>query len=456
MKKALVIVVFAVLLLGLLVVEATYCRDHDFRVYYLAGRAALRGADLYSPDIYADAVWSEYRCSPAFALIFSPLSLLPQTLAAGLWTFVNMLCLFLFIAGSSYVVKRPPSGFPGWLRGRVGAALEGKVDWVILAAVALTARFWLIDLRCGQVNTFMWALTALALVCDARDKPWPAGILLGVAASSKLIPLFFVGYLILRWRWRSAAVAALTVVALWAAPALVYGWERNTEYLRGWYDLTVLYASRERFVYSLAVNQSLAAFFYKYCHVFGWDQTRAGLGPHAFEYLSRLAAALVVAPLFAAAYVIRRAERRAGGGSRAAGVASLDTLTISYTALAALLVSPVSWDTYFTLEFLSFAAIFKLAGALRSGFPRRVVVVAAVAAAALNFLTGDYLGEFGIGGFHYKLVTIGALLLCAVLIVMFINMAAAVFRRKAGAGSCTGCLDYKLGNLADAVWFNTG
>jgi alpha-1,2-mannosyltransferase len=430
-RKILIVVVAAVVVLGVVAVEAAFCRDHDFRVYYFAGRAALRGGDLYSPAIYPDGVGSLFRCSPAFALIFSPLSLIPRTPAAGLWTLINILCLSIFFAGATYLVKRPPSGFPTWLRGRVGAAWDGKVDWVILAAVVVTARFWLIDLRCGQVNTFMWALTALALVCDARDKPWPAGILLGVAASSKLIPLFFVGYFVLRWRWKAAAATALTVAVLWTAPALVYGWERNTEYLRDWYEVTVVFAHQGRFFYGVAVNQSLAAFFYKYCHVFGWDQTRTGLGPHAFEYLTRLAGALLIAPLFAAAYVLFRAGRRARGTLEAAAVASLDTLMVSYVSVAALLVSPVSWDTYFTLTFLPFAAIFTLAGALRSVVLRRAVVATALTAGALNFLTGDYLGELGIGGFRYRLVTVGALLLCVTLIVMFINKAAAFFRRTA-------------------------
>ncbi|UCH79303.1 MAG: DUF2029 domain-containing protein [Candidatus Coatesbacteria bacterium] len=432
MRKIVIVVVGAALLLAVVVIEAYYCRDHDFRVYYFAGRAALRGGDLYTEDIYPDGVGSLYRCSPAFALIFSPLSLIPQTLAAGLWTLVNILSLVLFFAGATYLVKRPASGFPAWLRGCAGAAWEGKIDWVILAAVVVTARFWLVDLRCGQVNTFMWALTALALVCDARDKPWPAGILLGVAASSKLFALFFGGYFILRGRWKAAVATGLTVAALWVAPALLYGWERNIECLRAWYDVTFIYAHLGRYFYTATANQSLAAFFYKYCHLLGWDQTRSGLGPHAFEILSRDAAMLLVAPLFGAAYVLRRAIRRAREGLKKSGLASLDTLIISYTALAALLISPVSWDTYFTLEFLPFAAIFKLAGGLSSRLLRTLTVAMAAVAAALNFLTGDYLGEFGIRGSQYRLVTVGALILCAVLIVIFVNMAATSFRRNAG------------------------
>lgn len=115
-------------------------------------------------------------------------------------------------------------------------ALAGTINWDLVAVAA----------------------TALALLAWARERPWVAGLLIGLGAAAKLYPAFLLGpILVLAWRdrrFRPALAATGTAAAAWLAvnlPVMVAypgGWalfyrfnqERPAEFGSFWYAMQVI------------------------------------------------------------------------------------------------------------------------------------------------------------------------------------------------------------------------
>jgi alpha-1,2-mannosyltransferase len=141
---------------------------------------------------------------PPFAAVLAlPLALVPFGVAGWLWTALQ-------VAATAAIVW-----YAGWrLIHRTGA-------WAPLTLAVLTApMLWLHPvsdgIRFGQVNAFM----VLACLMDLRrPRPGllrrvPPGVLVGLAMSIKLTPGVFVIHYLVNRRWREAATAVGTAVAV--------------------------------------------------------------------------------------------------------------------------------------------------------------------------------------------------------------------------------------------------
>ncbi len=160
----------------------------DLIVYQHAGRAVLEGLPVRES---ADAVTGLPFTYPPFAAVaMVPLALLPEWLAAALWTGASVGAL----AGVVVVVRRAlDRPAPGWL-----------VALVTCGALAMEP-VWQ-NLTFGQVNVLLMLAVLVDLVRPARR--W-SGVLVGIAAGVKLTPLVFVVLLVLVGRRSAAGRAAL-------------------------------------------------------------------------------------------------------------------------------------------------------------------------------------------------------------------------------------------------------
>jgi alpha-1,2-mannosyltransferase len=155
-----------VVIVGAVVAGAFSGGFTDLFVYQHGGRAVLDGLPIYS---LPDPVTGLYFSYPPFAaVIMAPLALLPTWLAAAVWT------------GS-------------WL-----AAL------LTVGALALEP-VWQ-NFTFGQINLLLMLAVMIDLV--RPEKRW-SGLLMGIAAGVKLIPLVFVVLLVLVGRRAAAGRAAL-------------------------------------------------------------------------------------------------------------------------------------------------------------------------------------------------------------------------------------------------------
>jgi alpha-1,2-mannosyltransferase len=174
----------------------------DVEVYREAGVSLLTGRPVYAAMTEPPQLLP-FTYPPFAAFLAIPLAFVPFGVAGWLWTVLQV------VATTAIV------WYAGWrLIHRAG-------PWLPLALAGLTApMLWLHPvsdgIRFGQVNAFM----VLACLMDLRrPRPGllrrvPPGVLVGLAMSIKLTPgVFVIHYLVCR-RWREAATAVGTAVAV--------------------------------------------------------------------------------------------------------------------------------------------------------------------------------------------------------------------------------------------------
>jgi len=167
----------------------------DFAVYTLGAHHLVDGT-LYSVSL-ASVPHLPFTYPPIAALAFVPLASLPAQVGQVVWALVNMASLLAMIALSLRAVR------PELDRRRlllVSLVLVGPSTFLL--PVWLTFYF-------GQVNLVLCALILADLtgVVGSGARHLPRGVLLGLTAAVKLIPLVFIPYLFVTRQVRAAWVA---------------------------------------------------------------------------------------------------------------------------------------------------------------------------------------------------------------------------------------------------------
>jgi alpha-1,2-mannosyltransferase len=169
---------------------------YDAKVYRTGATAVLRGR-----DVYASSTWPGFTYPPFAALFFVPLSLPPLAAAGVLWTAASIVCLEASV----------------WLcLGMLGVTGRPRLaSTIAVCALALWLDPISLTLLLGQVNVVVMFAVLLDLSLPDGNR-WK-GVALGVAAGIKLIPAFFIVYLVLTRRLRAAATALAAFAATVAA-----------------------------------------------------------------------------------------------------------------------------------------------------------------------------------------------------------------------------------------------
>jgi alpha-1,2-mannosyltransferase len=265
----------------------------DLSVYRYGGDSLLHGVDPYAGRASSGL---PFTYPPFAAIVFAPVSLLPDVVARALLTAVGAACLLAIVR---------------MLQRRL------RPDVVVWWPVLLTSSILLFSepiretLRFGQVNLVLTALVMADVWQFGRR--W-RGVGIGLAAAMKLTPATAGIYWLAKGNWRgvitSAATFAVTVgLGFLVAPT------GSKEY---WIDGLAFDASRIGGTAYLG-NQSLAGF------VIRW-----GGSPSALPVMRWGLSGLVLLIALATAWSLLR---RPGGEVRALGV----------VVLAGLLSSPITW-----------------------------------------------------------------------------------------------------------------
>ncbi len=163
----------------LLLVLAVYRWDElgDSHAYWLAGRSIIEGRSPYELTTGPQVPFA-YQYPPPMAQVMVPIAAV-----IGSWPFEY---LWLALMGLCLL----------WIAGR-----RPLVALALVALLPVTIEFWYRNIHLQ--------LAVLAIVAIRR---WPA--LFGVGAAVKLSPGVGLVYLAAAGRWRAAAMAALTLVAI--------------------------------------------------------------------------------------------------------------------------------------------------------------------------------------------------------------------------------------------------
>jgi len=208
-------------LLGWIWFDTWDTRQLDFAVYVLGAHHVIDG-QLYHVGL-PYAPYLPFTYPPIAALAFGPLALLPHQTAQLVWAAVNVASLFGIIVLSLRAVR------PDMDRTRV-------MLWsVVLLGPACQLDPVRLTLYFGQVNLVLCLVLLIDLTTKlgCRGRTLPRGVLVGVAAAIKLIPLVFIPYLFVTGQARAAwtAIATFVGISLLAAVlAPAVSWSYWTKY----------------------------------------------------------------------------------------------------------------------------------------------------------------------------------------------------------------------------------
>ena len=174
----------------------------DVEVYREAGVSILTGRPVYAALTEAPQLLP-FTYPPFAAVLAIPLAMMPFGAAGWLWTGLQVLATTAIVWYAGYRLIH-----------RAGT-------WMPLALALLVApMLWLHPvsdgIRFGQVNAFM----VLACLMDLREprpglvRRVPRGVLVGLAMAVKLTPGVFVVHFLVTKRWKEAATAVGTAVAV--------------------------------------------------------------------------------------------------------------------------------------------------------------------------------------------------------------------------------------------------
>jgi hypothetical protein len=208
-------------ILGALIAKGLFRHGIDFHVMYLSGERALSGVPIY---LLSDGRMP-FKYHPVWAVVFSPVSLLPEKLAYVLF---NMAMLGCWMWAASIWAR--------WL----GYDIRRPANFLILLLLALNALSSEINL--GQTNGLLFVgATKLFEWMSARPQKWfSAGILVAV-----LCALLAVFCLIRNFRSLLGMVAGAVVLHVIAAA--FFGHWLDLDLYRAWLDL-LLNQSAEQYV----------------------------------------------------------------------------------------------------------------------------------------------------------------------------------------------------------------
>ena len=162
----------------------------DLAPYLDGARLWLGGASPYAVDLPTGFVYL-----PQAVLLFAPLAVLPDPLAAGAWAAFNAL---LWVGALA-------------LLGRMLAGGDRRLAaWLLVAAAGWACAR--VTLGNGQMGIFTLAALTAALASERRGRHAMAGIALGLALTKWSLSLPFLVYFAARGRWSTLGVAALAVL----------------------------------------------------------------------------------------------------------------------------------------------------------------------------------------------------------------------------------------------------
>ena len=270
--------------------------------------------------LYTPFATEAFMYPPPAIFLFWPLNLISKTSGFFLWTLFTILCLTI-----TYYVAFTYSGF------RRGTLALGVSFW----SSAITVMIFPPMIEClawGQTSTILIALLAADfLAIEGRRK----GILTGIAAAIKLYPGIFIIFFGFQRKWRAAGTALTSFLLLVAASWIL--WPRQS---------TTFFFKRLLNGSEVTHFESYSAFSGTYESASIWSfLKRLTFLPSSLAFFLLIACSIAVLTIGLIASVrLYRASWK---------ISSLVTLLFVTS-----LLSPVSWDHYFTFTpLLLFAAV---------------------------------------------------------------------------------------------------
>lgn len=123
--------------------------------------------------------------------------------------------LFLFLISGVLVYA--------FARGMRSAGMNGRTTALFVSAATLLSYPMAFEYLRGNVEIFLFSISAFGIIAWWRKQPVLAAVLFGIAGACKVYPLVLVGLLFSERRWRAVLVAIATAVVVTLASAWAFG-----------------------------------------------------------------------------------------------------------------------------------------------------------------------------------------------------------------------------------------
>jgi len=339
----------------------------DFAVFWQAGRNFTSGSPLYH-DYLPGA--RPFKYPPFAAMVFQLLGLFPLTVAASLFSLLN---LVLWPVSILLVLKILGHVFPQRNAGLLPLGL----------AVVFSVQFWQDNFQHVQMNEAVFVLVLLGIHNYLRGKDTAAAASFVAATAIKVTPVFFLAWLLIRGRRRALVAAVVLGLAAIAVPLLFRGPATGVA------DLAEYYQG------FLAAQPGAKGCSYQSCQDLGAMVTRmmqpsenpehldyqylaAGAETERITYLALWAAVLL---LYLATLVRLRLRN-----------APLSALEFGLPILAGLLLSPITFKAHLVSLLFVYSSFLAIRPAMLSPLARRAAMVITLAIAVTGLAGRDLVG----------------------------------------------------------------
>ncbi|MEC7754174.1 glycosyltransferase family 87 protein [Roseivirga sp. UBA838] len=224
--------IYLYIILTLLSIGFTTQQAADYRIYIAAGRVMIdQRANPYADEDMVETEpdgivtpHAQYRYAPIFGIALYPISLLPKQFYIFLWLFFNA-----FLVVKTLVLFK--DFFP--------KLLDDTKAFFVVSGIALFLCIRLIgqNFELGQTTIILVFLSFYSLYLSKKNKDILAGLMLGLAIVTKIMPLVLIAYFVFRGNLKTPMYTVLWVVILVLLPALFVGWEYNNFLIKEWYGI---------------------------------------------------------------------------------------------------------------------------------------------------------------------------------------------------------------------------
>ena len=217
----------------------------DFHTYWNAGRDFFNGDHLYVTIARARAFWNP----PFAAMILQIFAIFPLKVGGGLFYFTNIILLI----ASIYLTKLI---FEHFYPDRI------NFKWPLIFSIVLSARFFINNINLLQINEILLILCLLGIYAYLKKRVGLSCALFTVATFIKIIPVFFLFWVIIRGRTKALISVMLTTAVCFALPILQRGFHTGISDLAE-YDQSLLKSFRQGRVVTEYTYQNLASAIYR-------------------------------------------------------------------------------------------------------------------------------------------------------------------------------------------------
>lgn len=243
------IIIFGICLLAVVIMSvirgARQEIGTDFHVFWFAGGNFFNGAPLYVTIEGA----RDFLYPPFAAMVFQIFAIFPLKVAGGLFYFTNIILLI----ASVYLTKLI---FDDFYPDRT------NLKWPLVFSIVLSGRFFINNINLLQVNEIILILCLLGTYAYLKKRVGLSCLLFSIATFIKVIPVFFLFWVIIRGRIKTAVSVFVVAAVCLTLPILPRGPGAGIQDLKDYHN-TFLEDFQKGKVVTSYMNQNLASAIYR-------------------------------------------------------------------------------------------------------------------------------------------------------------------------------------------------